>query len=146
MEKNMLNLKSQTPQEITLHKAIAGWGTAPHWQQVWADTCAADIRLHFCGMADPVIGAEAAIGFNAALFMGFPALQQTITAVCADGAHVVYRHRLVGIHSGPFLGLAATHRPVDISGMAWTRVQGGMVAEEWYELNHDELKRQLGIS
>jgi predicted ester cyclase len=145
MEKDMPDVTHQTPKEITLRKAIEGWGAAPNWRRVWADTCAAGITLHFCGMPDTIVGPEAAIAFNADLFSGFPNLKQTITGVCADGAHVAYRHRLVGIHSGPFLGLAATHRPVDITGMAWTRVQDGKVAEEWYELNHDELKRQLGV-
>lgn len=60
--------------------------------------------------------------------------------------HVAYRHRLLGRNDGPFLGGQATGRSVDITGMTWITVQHGRVVEEWYELNHDELKRQLGLS
>jgi len=142
----MLEKQTEASRRIALRKAVEGWGTQAGWRQVWEETCSPAFVFHFCGFPDPIRGLEAAKAFNAALFEGFPGLEQTVTAVAAEGEHVAYRHRLVGRNEGPFLGGPATGRAVDITGMTWMTVQDGRVVEEWYELNHDELKRQLGLS
>ena len=123
--------------------AVDGWGTEPNWRRVWDETCAAEIVSHFCGFAEPTRGLEAAKQFNAELFEGFPTLQQAIGALVVDDEHVVYRHRLTGPNLGPFLGGPATGRTVEITGMTWLTIKRGRIVEQWYELNHDELKRQL---
>jgi predicted ester cyclase len=84
--------------------------------------------------------------FNAELFSGFPHLQQEITGIIATATDVIYRHRLTGTHDGVLLGLPATGKPVDISGMTWLRISGGRIVEQWYELNHAELQRQLAVT
>ncbi len=141
-------MESQTEisRRIAMRKAVEGWGKQAGWQQVWNETCSPDFVSYFCGFAKPVEGLEAAKAFNAALFAGFPGLEQTITAVVAEGEHVAYRHRLTGRNDGPFLDRLATGHAVEITGMTWMTVRDGRVVEEWYELNHDELKRQLGLS
>lgn len=125
--------------------AVDGWGTESTWRKVWDETCSANMVLFFCGFAEPIRGLEAAKDFNVELFAGFPSLKQEVTAVAADNQHAVYRHRLIGSNLGPFLGRPATGRPVDITGMTWLTFRDGLIAEQWYELNHDELKRQLGV-
>jgi predicted ester cyclase len=142
----MSALNQLNAEHVAIRRAIDGWGTEPDWKHVWEETCAPGITLHFCGLAEPVIGLSAVCAFNEALFAGFPAIQQTITGVCASGSDVAYRHRLTGRQTGPFLGLEPTGRNVDITGMTWVRTENSKIAEEWYELNHDELKRQLGLS
>jgi predicted ester cyclase len=142
---NMQHSHQETAEQVVMRKAVAGWGTEPGWRNVWQETCARDLVLQFCGIAEPVVGLDAVCAFNAELFEGFPALQQTITGVCVSDRDVVYRHRLVGRHAGPFLGLAPTQRDVDITGITWASVENGKVVREFYELNHDELKRQLGL-
>lgn len=139
-----VNVTDET-RRLALRKAIEGWGTQVNWREVWDEVCSPDFTVHFCGFEHPIRGLEEAKAFNAALFEGFPHLEQTITAVAAEGEHVAYRHRLVGLNEGPFLDSPATGRAVDITGMTWTTVQGGRLVEEWYELNHDELKRQLSL-
>jgi predicted ester cyclase len=141
----MSNDHSAVHRLTAMRFAVDGWGTEPTWRKVWDVTCAADMALFFCGFAEPIRGLEAAKEFNAELFEGFPALQQTVTAITADHQHAVYRHRLVGSNLGPFLGRPATGRPVDITGMTWLTFRDGLISEQWYELNHDELKRQLGV-
>jgi len=146
MEMFMLGGSRDASHRIALRKAIDGWGTQAGWQQVWDETCSPSFISYFCGFREPVKGLEAAKAFNAALFEGFPSLEQTITAVAAESEHVAYRHRLIGRNEGSFLGQAPTGRAVNITGMTWMTIQDGRVVEEWYELNHDELKRQLGLA
>jgi predicted ester cyclase len=142
----MPTLIPPNPESIVMRRAISGWGTQPEWRSVWEQTCAPGIVLHFCGVDEPIAGLDAVCAFNEQLFLGFPTIQQSITGVCASGNDVAYRHRLLGANTGPFLGQAATGRTADITGIAWARVEDGRIAEEWYELNHDELNRQLGLS
>lgn len=130
---------------IALRRAIEGWGTQTGWRQVWDETCSPDLVTHFCGFPEPICGLDSAKAFNAALFEGFPDLEQIILGVAAEGEHVIYRHRLIGRNEGAFLGRTATGRPVNITGMTWMTVRSGRVVEDWYELNHDELKRQLKL-
>lgn len=136
---------NEANRRIALRKAVSGWGAQSGWERIWDETCSPAFVSHFCGFPDPIRGLEAAKAFNADLFEGFPGLEQTLTAVAADGENVAYRHRLVGRNEGPFLGQPATGHAVDITGMTWLRIENGRIVEEWYELNHDELKRQLGF-
>lgn len=141
----MTGIHTEESRRIALRKAVEGWGTQAGWREVWDETCSPDHVLHFCGFPEPIQGLDEAKAFNAALFAGFPSLEQTITAVAADGEHAAYRHRLVGRNEGQFLGGPATGRSVDITGMTWMTIRDGQVVEEWYELNHAELQRQLGL-
>jgi predicted ester cyclase len=145
MEAAVFRSRTQRNRRVAMRKALDGWGAEAGWRQVWDETCSPDFTSHFCGFPEAVRGLEAAKAFDETLFLGFPALRQTITAVAADGEHVAYRHRLSGRNEGPFLGAPATGREVDITGMTWMRLRDGRVVEQWYELNHDELKRQLGL-
>jgi steroid delta-isomerase-like uncharacterized protein len=131
---------------LALRQAIEGWGTQADWRKVWDETCSQDFVSHFCGSAEVMRGLEAVKEFNAELFQGFPSLHQEITGVIADETSVAYRHRLKGSHDGAFLGIPATGRMVDITGMTWVRVRDGRIVEQWYELNHAELQRQLGLA
>jgi steroid delta-isomerase-like uncharacterized protein len=132
--------------QLALRNAVEGWGTEAQWRTIWDETCSPDFISHFCGFAEPVEGLEAAKEFNAELFSGFPKLQQEISGVIATETDVAYRHRLTGTHDGPFLGLPATGKLVDITGMTWVRIDDGRIVEQWYELNHAELRRQLGVT
>jgi predicted ester cyclase len=136
----------EVTRQLALRNAIEGWGTQPDWRRVWDETCSQDFISHFCGFAEPVQGLDAAKEFNAELFSGFPHLQQEITGIIATATDVIYRHRLTGTHDGVLLGLPATGKPVDISGMTWLRISGGRIVEQWYELNHAELQRQLAVT
>lgn len=49
-----------------------------------------------------------------------------------------------GTHTGEFLGIAATGRHVEMRSMDIWRVQDGMFAEHWDELNTLELLQQMG--
>jgi predicted ester cyclase len=145
MEAMMLEDQTELNRQVVARNATDGWGTQANWRQVWDETCGPPMVLYFCGLAEPIRGLEAVKAFNAALFQGFPELQQTITAIAAEREHVVYRHRLVGHNTGVFLGAPATGRAVDITGMTWMIVHEGRIVEKRYELNHDELNKQLRV-
>ena len=75
---------------------------------------------------------------------GFPDLELAIRDLIAEDDKVVSRFVLRGTHRGPFLGVPATGRRIDVAGMGVDRVSGGRLAESWVSLDGLELLRHLG--
>jgi steroid delta-isomerase-like uncharacterized protein len=61
----------------------------------------------------------------------FPDLQAQIEDVVAADDRVALRLRFRGTHSGDFLGIPATGRPVEYVSHEFYRVADGLIAEEW---------------
>jgi steroid delta-isomerase-like uncharacterized protein len=78
--------------------------------------------------------------FRAAL----PDLRFTVEDVIAEGDRVVVRWSARGTHQGPLLGVAATGRPVAITGIDVFRIDGGKIAEGWSNFDQLGLLRQVG--
>ncbi len=137
---------TENSRAVALRNAIDGWGTRPGWEQVWDETCAPEMVYRFCGWPEPAaVGREAAKSFEAALFVGFPGLEQTIQAMLAEEDQVAYRHTLRGTHTGPFMNAPPSGRRVEITGITWLRLDRDRIVEKHYELNHSELRRQLAL-
>jgi steroid delta-isomerase-like uncharacterized protein len=66
-----------------------------------------------------------------ALFAAFPDLEATIEDLLADGDRVAVRTRLQGTQVGPLFGSPGTGQVMSIETMAFFRVQGGLIVEEW---------------
>ena len=82
--------------------------------------------------------------FLAAAFAGFPDMQVTIEDMVACGDKVVVRNTWCGTHRGPFLGVAATGKPIRCEGIVIWRIEGGKLAERWATIDYLGLMRQLG--
>ena len=130
---------------IALHFAEDGWGTNPHWREVWDDVMPADVVYHFNSWSEPIVGLATNKAFNADLFQGFPALHQTIEDVIAEGDTVIYRTTLKGKNTGEFLGMPPTGRSVSINSFTMLRIADSKIAEWWYECNLLEVMQQLGL-
>jgi predicted ester cyclase len=76
----------------------------------------------------------------------FPDLRMTVEDMLADGDRVITRFRLRGSHQGPFRGIAATGRPVDVMGIAIDRVDNAQRVEGWAILDLLGLLQQLGMT
>lgn len=138
--------RSEANKAIALQFATDGWGTNASWQLTWNELVADDVVYHFNSSAEPVVGLEANKAFNAELFVGFPDLHQTIETMIAEGDEVVYRSTLKGTHTGDFLGIAATGKPVEINDFTLLRIADNKVVEWWYECNLLEVMTQLGLA
>lgn len=86
-------------------------------------------------------------GFKAViqLFLeAFPDMQVHIEALVGDGDLVAARGRLTGTHRGPFMGIAATGKPISVNYMDFWRVEDGRAIENWVRLDMLGLMQQLG--
>jgi predicted ester cyclase len=137
---------SQTNKAIALRYAQEGWGTQPHWEQVWDELVAPDMVLHFNSFPEPIVGMEANKAFSKELFVGFPAIKNTIEDIVAEGDTVIYRSTLEGKQTGPFLGMPATGKSAKMNDFTMLKLKNGKISEQWYETNLLSLMQQLGLS
>jgi predicted ester cyclase len=120
---------------------------------LWDELLHPDYVYHFCS-SETICGIEAAKAFSIGLHEGFPNVKRTIEDTIVEGDRVVFRHQYRGTHTGNFLGIPPTGKEVNIGGITILRfcdprsapVGNRQIIEEWFELNHLELMKQLGLS
>jgi predicted ester cyclase len=69
----------------------------------------------------------------------------TVDDVIAEGDKVAARCSVRGRHQGDHLGIAATHTPVDFTGIAIVRIRDGKIVEAWNNFDFMRMNRQLGV-
>lgn len=75
----------------------------------------------------------------------FPDLRTEIEEIVGDGERLAIRWRSTGRHTGAFLGVPPTGRPVEVAGATFARFEGPVVAEEWVTFDSRQLLEALGI-
>src|SRR5262249_31472632 len=78
------------------------------------------------------------------LLAAFPDFHFTVLDEVAEGDRVVLRYRGQGAHRADFLGVSASGRRIDYTGMIVVRVADGRIAEFWAQPDQLGLLRQLG--
>ncbi|MBZ6247305.1 MULTISPECIES: flavin reductase [Streptomyces] len=81
----------------------------------------------------------------AAVREAFPDLHTEIVDLVEDGDRMAVRWRSTGHHTGAFLGVPPTGRPVEVSGATFARFDGDAIAEEWVTFDSRQLLEALGI-
>jgi steroid delta-isomerase-like uncharacterized protein len=99
-------------------------------------------RNHNAFVAD---GREANRQFWGAFFTGLPDLSVTMEDLVTSGDRVVGRFVYRGTHTGELMGIPATGKPVEMRSIDIWRVEDGMFAEHWDELNLMQMFQQMGV-
>ena len=89
-------------------------------------------------------GREANQQFRAAFFTGLPDVKVTMQDLVISGDRVVGRFTYRGTHTGDLAGIPASGKPVEIRSIDIWRVQNGMFAEHWDEINAMQMFQQIG--
>ncbi len=107
---------------------------------------AADCREHQAHAPDmPATGPAAPKAVAESLRRAFPDLTLTIEDMTAAGDKVWARIRSTGTHEGPFLGNAATHRPIAIDVIDIARFRDGQMVDHWGVADRLGVLLQLGL-
>lgn len=109
-----------------------GWGANKGWRDIWDAHATEDMVGYFHGDPEPNRGRQAYLTFQSALFEGFPDLQTHITSVTVEGDTVVVQSRLTGEHTGPFLGIPASHGAVNVPDVTIFRFANEKICEVRY--------------
>ncbi len=83
--------------------------------------------------------------YGMAIATAFPDLQQSIEDIFAQGDRVAVRVMLRGTHKGPFSGVPATGRQVNVRAAIIFRMSQNAITEVWAFPDELGLLRQLGI-
>ena len=90
-------------------------------------------------------GREGNRRFWAGFFIGLPDLTATMEDLVISGDRVVGRFVYRGTHTGALMGIPASGNAVEMRSIDIWRVQDGMFAEHWDELNLLEMFQQMGV-
>ena len=74
----------------------------------------------------------------------FPDVEVRVEDAVSDGDKVAVRCTVRGRHRGDTLGFAATERPVEFTGMTFSRVSDGKIVEAWNNFDFMSMFQQLG--
>jgi predicted ester cyclase len=75
---------------------------------------------------------------------GFPDVVSTIEDLIAEGDKVAARWRARATHRGEYVGVPATGREVEFTGISVYRIEGDRIAESWTVEDELGLMRQIG--
>ena len=102
-----------------------------------------EFRAHLSGMTQP-LDHEGWSDFMTAFTTAFPDSQIKIESCVAEGDTVVTRWTLSGTHRGPFMGIPATERQFQVSGIEFNRVSDGKLIEHWASYDNIAMLQQIG--
>ena len=81
----------------------------------------------------------------AMFWSAFPDLRAEIHDMLVEGTTVVTRKTLRGTHTGDFMGIAPTGRPVSIEIIDMVRAREGLFVEHWGVFDQLGVLQQLGV-
>jgi steroid delta-isomerase-like uncharacterized protein len=94
------------------------------------------------GIPSGIEGAKAA---HQIILTGFPDYQTVIDDLIAEGDRVVARMTMSGMHTGNFMGIPATGKQAEFTGIYVARIADGKILEHWGEEDGVSLLTQLGV-
>ncbi|MDJ0384746.1 ester cyclase [Streptomyces sp. G-G2] len=112
-----------------------------HDVSTMAEHTAADHIDHNPIVAD---GIEANTAFFQQIFDAFPDVKVVAHDLIVDGDRVAGRFEYSGTHQGPFFGIPATGRTLSFQSIDIWRVENGLLAEHWDQLDVAGMFHQLG--
>jgi steroid delta-isomerase-like uncharacterized protein len=103
---------------------------------------APDFVEHQAGIAP---GRDGVKGSIRALRTAFPDLRLEVEDAVADGDRVWFRLHGTGTHDGPFMGVPATGRRIDVTVIDIARIADGRLIEHWGVADRFTVAQQIGL-
>ena len=94
--------------------------------------------------ANPLKGPSGFKPFHTLFREAFPNMIVVVEDVFAEGDKVAARCSVRGKHEGDFGEIAATHSPVDFTGITIVRINNGKIVEAWNNFDFMSMYRQVG--
>ncbi len=90
-------------------------------------------------------GLEGAKAAHRLMLAGFPDYETVIEDIFAEGDKVAARITVTGTHTGEFIGIPATGKRVQFTGIYIARISNAKIVEHWGEEDSVSLLQQLGV-
>ena len=82
--------------------------------------------------------------FHSSFREAFPGIEVMVEDTVSEGDKVAARCTVRGRHEGDTLGLRATQKPVEFTGIAIVRIADGKIVEAWNNFDFMSMYQQLG--
>jgi predicted ester cyclase len=92
-----------------------------------------------------IIGPAAFKEYQRALVSAYPDLRVIVEQTVTEGDKIAGVCRVTGVHQGEGLGLSATNKPVEFTGLCLMLIKDGKIVEAWNEFNFMDMYQQLGV-
>jgi steroid delta-isomerase-like uncharacterized protein len=120
------------------------------WNQRNAQTIdrllAADAIVHGLtdGSGKEVRGPKAFREFHSRFIDAFPNIKVEVSDTISEADKIAARCSVRGRHEGDGLGIAATQKEIEFTGMCIARVKNGQIVEAWNNFDFLTMHTQLG--
>ncbi|AMR32853.1 hypothetical protein A0256_16215 [Mucilaginibacter sp. PAMC 26640] len=91
-----------------------------------------------------VAGPQGYIAFFTELRTAFPDLKLEVKQLVADENNVSFAYEITGTHSGVFMGIPATGKPIKAHGLQISKFTQGKMTERWGSSDQLGILKQLG--
>jgi steroid delta-isomerase-like uncharacterized protein len=103
-----------------------------------------DDNYLFHGFGVELRGVDAFDRFNHSFLDAFSDAKFPIEQLVAEGDTCVLRYRMIGTHTGTFMGVPATGKKIDVSAQCVSRLHNDKLVESWEEADIVGLLQQIG--
>ncbi|HMF58621.1 MAG TPA: ester cyclase [Pyrinomonadaceae bacterium] len=93
----------------------------------------------------PLRGPAGFKAFHQKFREAFPDIIVIVEDTIAEGDKIAARCRVRAKHTGESLGYAATHKPIEITGISIIRVKDGKIVEGWNNFDFFTMYKQMGV-
>lgn len=114
----------------------------PARREKYLDLYSSDAMLYGYDGVEP--GREGIRKFYEAFWAAFPDARVNPQEIIESGDRLIVRFELTATHNGPFLGLAATGKPIRLHGITILRFEGGQCKERWSAADFLPVLVQIG--
>ncbi len=135
-----MSLESNKTSAVRLFEEVINQEKASVIDEIFAT----DATVHdpFTGTSH---GVEALKGLLGIFDAAFPHHRVRVEQVIADGDYVAVLHTHLATHGGPFMGLPATGKSIEVNGLELFRFAGDRIVEFWRKDDDASMLIQLGV-
>lgn len=134
-----MNMTSKDTIRLLIEEVLNGGNTAVLDEVIHAN-------YRYQSPTESMEGVEDLKAFILAFRIAFPDLYIQIEDQIAEGDKVSTRITMTGTHQGDFLDLPPTGKSVQLQGVVLSRLEDGLIVEEWELLDQLTLLQQLGLA
>lgn len=79
------------------------------------------------------------------MWKAFPDMKFTAVDTLVDGNRIMVIYRMTGTNTGDFMGMKATNKKIDITGVDIMKIDNGKFVEHWGFMDSMVMMQQLGM-
>jgi len=103
-----------------------------------------DAIFHVPGRPEPMRGPAGYLAIIGMMRGGFSDVQWTLEETIAEGDRIAARFTMRGTHDGPFFGVPASGKKIEVRAMNFYRFADGKIVEEYGQPDLLGLLQQIG--